>query len=193
MKKDTFLHRVETIVLYTGQKQWDGALSIRELLETDDLYFKNKEHFLSFKMNIIDACHMAEDEISQYKGDVYVLFKILNDKEHFISDENRKLRIKYKETLYVLAELRKDKRYIEIAEEGFDNDKEENNMCELLDLLENRGEVRGRAQGEKKGIQALIELCQELGLSKTETRIKTESKYNIEQSKLNDYIELYWK
>ena len=55
------------------------------------------------------------------------------------------------------------------------------------------GEERGISIGEEKGISSLIETCQEVGLSYSETVTKLMSKYELTEETALDKMKLYWK
>lgn len=58
-------------------------------------------------------------------------------------------------------------------------------MCELLDKYENRG--------IQKGIKALVETCQEFGLTQAETVARIVKKFSILQDEGMKYTQRYWQ
>ncbi len=50
-----------------------------------------------------------------------------------------------------------------------------------------------RDEGRMEGIQALVETCQELGLSKEETSTRLGKKIPLSETEISQYTELYWK
>lgn len=62
-------------------------------------------------------------------------------------------------------------------------------MCNLGEaILE-----RGIEQGIEQGVKAFVELCEEMGLSKEETREKTQVKFALQCPNAEEYIKKYWK
>ena len=46
---------------------------------------------------------------------------------------------------------------------------------------------------DEEGIKALIETCQELGVTKKELTGKLQEKYHLSENEAFQYIEKYWK
>ena len=65
---------------------------------------------------------------------------------------------------------------------------EEVTMCELLDKYE----AKGIEKGLEKGIKALVETCEELGLTQTEALSKIAQKFSISWDEGRNYIQKYW-
>ena len=47
-------------------------------------------------------------------------------------------------------------------------------------------------EGRAEGIQALVETCKELGLSKKDAKKKLEQKNSLSPEKVEEYMEKYW-
>ena len=62
-------------------------------------------------------------------------------------------------------------------------------MCELLDKYENRGIEKGI----RKGIKALVETCQEFGLTQAETVARIINKFSMSQDEGMKYTQSYWQ
>lgn len=56
-----------------------------------------------------------------------------------------------------------------------------------------QGMQKGIQQGIQNGIGALIELCQELELSREETTLRVAEKFSVSVEKARHYVEKYWK
>lgn len=54
------------------------------------------------------------------------------------------------------------------------------------------GIERGRTEGLEEGICALIQTCQELGLSREETEQKVKEKLPACSDRVQEYMEKYW-
>lgn len=75
------------------------------------------------------------------------------------------------------------------------------NMCKgMEDWLEERehqglerGRAEGKTEGKAEGIKALIEICEELGVSKEETYVKLKNKFQeMKEEQVEQYLNLYW-
>ncbi|MDY2699867.1 MAG: hypothetical protein SOV61_10000 [Lachnospiraceae bacterium] len=75
--------------------------------------------------------------------------------------------------------------------------KEELSMTVLGEMIWNDGLERGITQGMERGItqgiEALIETCKELGLSREDTMVKIESKFQLKREDAEDYMAKYWE
>ncbi|MDD6491905.1 MAG: hypothetical protein PUG54_06755 [Firmicutes bacterium] len=71
--------------------------------------------------------------------------------------------------------------------------KEELSMTVLGEMIWNDGLERGMERGITQGIEALIETCKELGLSREDTMVKTESKFQLKREDAEDYMAKYWE
>lgn len=67
------------------------------------------------------------------------------------------------------------------------------NVCKAIQDLMEDSKLEGRAEGQKSGIKALIETCQEFGSSKEDTIIRLKNKFSIEEEDACQYMELFWK
>ncbi len=65
-------------------------------------------------------------------------------------------------------------------------------MDEMIERIENRGIQRGIKQGLKQGIQALVETCQEIGVSKEDTIGKLSEKFGLKENKAAEQVNRYW-
>ena len=87
--------------------------------------------------------------------------------------------------------LVKDKRILEIDEivtEVKESEEWEGIEMNILEIGIQEGERRGIQQG----IQAVVEVCKSLGVTKEETIKKIAEKFSIEDLEAEKYIEKYW-
>ena len=62
-------------------------------------------------------------------------------------------------------------------------------MCNLGEgILE-----RGMECGIQRGIRAFIELCKEMGISEEETRMKAQTKFELQEETARKYMQQYYK
>lgn len=62
-------------------------------------------------------------------------------------------------------------------------------MCELFDQYTRRG----RQEGIKTGIKALISTCRELGESFNETTARVKKNFSLGDEETQEYMQLYWQ
>ena len=58
-------------------------------------------------------------------------------------------------------------------------------MCNLGEAILERG--------IEQGVKAFVELCKEMGLSKEETKERTQAKFTLQCQNAEEYIKKYWK
>ena len=68
-----------------------------------------------------------------------------------------------------------------------------NSMCNLSEVVEERGIKKGMAQGIEQGIIALIEICHEFEHTKEETVSSIMKKFELSEETARNYVEKYWK
>ena len=198
-KKEQGVYPVISIVLNWGEKPWDAARSVREMVgcfrkeELDDYIDRNKIH-------VFDMRFLPMEVRERFQGDMRVILDYLSDRESLL---RRRQKLKNpEEVMLMLYALSKDDRYLESIE--FMGEGEEKSMCDLLDEAENRGIARGRAegieqgmergkeQGLRRGIQVLITTCHEVGLSVEVTMQKLKEKYGLDEAEARKDMQLYW-
>ena len=77
---------------------------------------------------------------------------------------------------------------MEGMKEGYDRKEGTVNMCKALDDLYQKGVDNGMEQG----IQALVEICRELGQTREVTEKKVCEKFTVSQEKVRECMEKYW-
>ena len=92
-----------------------------------------------------------------------------------------------KETMLAMQALSKDGRFQQLIQSG--KQKEEKQMCKMLDLLEERGEARGMAQGMAQGV---ISTYREFNLSREEIIRKLCQRLSLQESEAVEYVNRYW-
>ena len=70
-------------------------------------------------------------------------------------------------------------------------------MCEVLDNAISKGRAEGKAEGRiegrAEGIQAMVESCQELGVSAEAVKMQLVKKFSMTEQEAQQKLELYWK
>lgn len=81
-RKDSRLHPVITFVLYSGEKPWDGARSLHELLDFTDVPDDLRILTPDYRINVIEIRKFEHSEV--FKTDVKLVFdfiRLSGDKE----------------------------------------------------------------------------------------------------------------
>lgn len=184
MKKTDKFVPVITIVIYYGEKPWDGALSLHGMLNIP----KAMEPFVNdYKMHLVEARKNNLKLHNINNKDLFNLLEILLDRRGRLN-ETREKAIKYAKehdvektvimTVAGAANCKMD--YDMIARKG------DADMCTVFE--ETRAE--GKVEGEAKGI---IETGYEFGLSEEDILTRLQKKLNISLQKAQEYISMFGK
>lgn len=141
---------VITLVLYLGyKKRWNYPINILDIVKVDE---RLRPFANDYKINLFEIAYLDEEKISLFKSD----FRILVDYLHQIRTNNsynpKDYIIKHiDELLTLMSVMTGDKRFEDSINEA--NEKEARYMCEVLDIIENRGIEKGLEQGLEKGLE----------------------------------------
>ncbi len=176
-----------TLVLYYGEN-WDGAKDIHSLLDFNDIPEELRGAVSNYQIHICEVRKFQNTNV--FKTDLKQVFDCIR-----YSDD--------KEKLYEL--VMNDQAYKEMDEDTYDVIAEYTNTEQLIEVKQykEKGKVDmckaieemiqdGRMEGIEQGIQALVETCKELGLSKEDTLNRVQSKFELEKETLVSYVERFW-
>ncbi|MCM1542231.1 MAG: Rpn family recombination-promoting nuclease/putative transposase [Blautia sp.] len=177
------IYPVISVVLNWGEKPWNAATSIRELLDypisrmAEDYLDKNRIH-------VFDMRFLSRTVRERFEGDVRVVLDYLSDNESLIR-RNQKLR-NPEEVMRMLHALSGDERYLDnikfVEEEGG------RRVCPLLDSMVNKG----LQQGIQQGIQTLIATYKEFGVTYEAAAAGVKEKYGLEDAEVQRDMAMYW-
>ena len=146
---------VITLVLYLGyKKRWNYPINILDIVKVDE---RLRPFANDYKINLFEIAYLDEEKISLFKSD----FRILVDYLHQIRTNNsynpKDYIIKHiDELLTLMSVMTGDKRFEDSINEA--NEKEARYMCEVLDIIENRGIEKGLEQGRQEGADMVSKL-----------------------------------
>ena len=176
-KKSQERYPVVTVVLYFGyDKKWDKPLHLLEKLtipEGFDLYVSD------YKVNLFQVAWLTDEQVEMFQSD----FKVVAD--YFVQKRKNngymptKAEIKHVEAvLQLLSIMEHDYRFMEAIHR--DDGKENRNMCDVLDVVENRGRKEGRTEGRAEGKALIMRKMYEKGyMIKEIAQIADESEETI--------------
>lgn len=184
MMKTDKLIPVITIVVYYGEKTWDGAISLHGMLNIpkEMLPFVN-----DYKMHLVEA---RKNDLKLHNVNNKDLFNLLE----ILLDKNNKLSVTRKKAINYAREHKVEKSVI-MTVAGAANCKMDYNrmlkkgdadMCTVFE--ETRKE--GVAEGEAKGI---IETGYEFGLSEDDILARLQKKLNVSLQKAQEYLAMFGK
>ena len=188
MKRTDKLIPVITIVVYYGEKPWDGAVSLHGMLDIP----KEMEPFVNdYKMHLVEARKNNLKLHNINNQDLFNLLEILLDKNGKLN-EIREKAINYarehkveKSVMMTVAGAANCKMDYNLIERKGDAD-----MCTVFEETRKEGIAEGMAQGEAKGI---IETGYEFGLSEEDILTRLQKKLNVSLQKAQEYLSMFGK
>lgn len=184
MKKTDRFMPVITVVIYYGEKPWDGATTLHEILNIgkDILPYVN-----NYKMLLVEARQNNLTLHDVNNIDLFNLLEILLDGKSSLN-KTRDRAIAYTAEHHVdrsvimtvagAANCRLD--YNELSRKG------EADMCTVFEETRAEGRAEGRAE-------EIIETGYEFGLTEEEILNRLQNKLNISSSRAQDYLLRYGK
>ena len=197
------VYPVVSLVLNWGERPWNGAKSIRELVEASEMKIAEElEKYLDKNQIYVYDMRFLNSEIRErFQGDVRIVLDYLSDRESLI---NRKQKMKNpEEVMRMLYALSKDRRYLESIE--FMEEGEEKSLCDLLDEAENRGIAKGRNEGRAEGRaegriqgrvegeeQGIVKACKAFGIDFDGSVKKLKELLGLREEDAVRSARLYW-
>jgi len=161
LPEDKEVYPVITLVLYFGLSRWNKSKSLYERLTISDEW---KPFVNDYKINLFEIAFLSPEQVQIFKSD----FRIIAD--YFVQKRINKDYIPSKETidhvdevLKLMSVLTKDNRFQKV--QGSTQGKEVQNMCDVLDRVEEKGLAKGKAEGI---IEGKVMAFYEAGLSISE-------------------------
>lgn len=181
-KTDKFVP-VITAVVYYGEKAWDGARSLHEMLNIS----KGMESVVNdYKMHLVEARRNNLTLHNINNKDLFHLLQIVLDKTMSKKEAKQKA-IQYSE------EHKTDKTVI-MTVAGAANmklnysalGKEDGNMCTLFEEIAAEGRAEGKAE-------EIIETGFEFGLSESDILSRLQNKLNVSLQMAQEYLKRFGK
>ncbi len=192
MKKTDKLIPVITVVVYYGEKPWDGALSLHGILR---IPVEMKPFVNDYKMHLVEARKNDLKLHNINNQDLFHLLAILLDK----NEKTAKIResaINYareheveKTVIMTVAGAANCRMDYDLIQRKGDAD-----MCRVFEETRKEGIAQGLAEGEKIGeAKGIIETGYEFGLSKDDILERLQNKLNISVQKAQEYMSMFGK
>lgn len=149
-KENAVRYPVVTLVLYFGHKKhWNQA---RSLLERVDVPEKFRPFVNDYKINLFEIAYLTRKQVELFQSDFRIVadyFVQKREKNDYTPSAQTMKHVQ--ETLQLLSVMTGDHRFEDVC-----NDQQEGgpqNMCEVLERVENRGIQIGMQKGTQSGIQ----------------------------------------
>ncbi len=187
MKKTDRFIPVITIVIYYGDKAWDGAVSLHDMLCISE---PMKSYVNDYKMLLVEA----------RKNDL--VFHNMNNKDLFnllqiILDRSLSKRVAKQKAIEYSEKHATDKSVVmtvagtaNLQLNYNDFAKGAGTMCNLFDEIKKEGKLEGKLEGEAKGI---VESGIEFGISESDILERLQRKLNITLQEAKEYFQMFGK
>ena len=181
--KEDHIKPVITLVIRFGAEEWDGPLSLHEMMPIRDMEILS--YVENYRIHLIDPAKLTEEELNKFSTsmrEVMGYIKYSNNKEKLLdflrTDTHKSIEMNAARVIKTIT-----KTPIKISEE-----KEGIEMCQAIEELiaesEARGEVRGKAEG-------MIEMCLEMNIPKKGIIKRLQDKLNISMQQADEYFRMY--
>ena len=199
--KEDCIKPVITLVIHFGAEEWDGPLSLHEMMSVSDIEILSFVE--NYRIHLIDPAKLTEEQLNKFSTsmrDVIGYIKYSKNKNKLLeflrADTHRSIEMNAVRVIKTITNTP-----IEVSEE-----EEGIEMCKAIEDLiaeseargraegEVRGEARGRAEGETRGeAKGMIEICLDMSFSKEDILKKLQEKLNISLQQAGEYFEMYGK
>ncbi len=103
--KGTKIVPVVTLVFYVGREPWDGPVSVYDMLDIpDDRKEWMRKTIPDYRMNLIDARHMKDEELDRFHGDLKAFLMLLGGR--FDRERLKSVVAMHRETWYALSAIK---------------------------------------------------------------------------------------
>ncbi|OLA55759.1 MAG: transposase [Roseburia intestinalis] len=195
--KEDCIKPVITLVIHFGAEEWDGPLSLHEMMSVSDIEILSFVE--NYRIHLIDPAEQLNKFSTSMREVIgYIKYSKNKDKllEFLRTDAHRSIEMNAARVIKTITNTP-----IEVSEE-----EGEIEMCKAIEDLiaeseargraegEVRGEARGRAEGETRGeAKGMIEICLDMSFSKEDILKKLQEKLNISLQQAGEYFEMYGK
>ena len=149
------LYPVVTLVLYFGHKKhWDKPLTLHEAVSVTDRF---RPFVPDYKINLFEIAWLDRAKVDKFRSD----FRIVADyfvqkRENGDHSPSRDKLDHVQETLQLLSVMTGDHRFEVALNDDVTGQGGVQNMCEVLDRVEARGEARGEEKERLANIRSLM-------------------------------------
>lgn len=177
--KEDHIKPVITLVIHFGAEEWDGPLSLHEMMSIRDMEILS--YVENYRIHLIDPAKLTEEELNKFSTsmrEVMGYIKYSKNKEKLLdflrTDIHKSIEMNAARVIKTITNTP-----IEVSEE-----KEEIEMCKAIEDLIAESEARGEAKG-------MIEVCLEMNISKEDILNKLQDKLNISPQQAEEYFGIY--
>ena len=138
---------VITLVLYYGDKSWNQPSALAEELPEIE-----KLHGSDYQFHVFHIPNLTDEQIQMFQSDFRIVAEFFAAQKRGQKYRGSRKKIRHvDEMLKFMKVFTDDDRFLKVAFE--DEQKEDINMCMILDQIEEEGRQKGREEGKKEGIE----------------------------------------
>ena len=191
MKKTDRFIPVITVVIYYGDKVWDGATTLHGMLDIPEKIVK---YVNDYKILLVEARRNDLVLHNMNNVDLFNLLEIILDKK-IPKNEAKKKAIQYgeehqvdKSVVMTVAGATNSKIDYNAFEKG------EMSMCTLFDEIAKESEARGEVRGETRGrAKEIVETGYEFDFSEGDILARLQRKLDISLQQAQEYLNMFKK
>lgn len=171
-RKEDRLNAVFTIVLYYGEKTWDGAKDLYSLINFDEVSEMLKDLFNNYRLHVLEVRRFKY--IDQFNTDLREVFGFIGfsgDKtavRNYVA-ENQDSFEQLSEDAYDVIAVMAHSKELEDVKERYREKGGKINMCEAIRGMIEDGRLEGRREGELKAKQIVARNMYLRGMSEEDT------------------------
>ena len=171
-RKEDRLNAVFTIVLYYGEKTWDGAKDLYSLINFDEVPEMLKDLFNNYRLHVLEVRRFKD--IDQFNTDLREVFGFIGfsgDKtavRNYVAENQDSFEQLIEDAYDVIAVMAHSKE-LEDVKERYREKGGKINMCEAIRGMIEDGRLEGRREGELKAKQIVARNMYLRGMSEEDT------------------------
>ena len=171
-RKEDRLNAVFTIVLYYGEKTWDGAKDLYSLINFDEVPEMLKDLFNNYRLHVLEVRRFKDTDLFQTDlREVFGFIGFSGDKtavRNYVA-ENQDSFEQLSEDAYDVIAVMAHSKELEDVKERYREKGGKINMCEAIRGMIEDGRLEGRREGELKAKQIVARNMYLRGMSEEDT------------------------
>ena len=166
---------VVTLVLYFGyEKHWDAPIWLHEAVNIPEIF---KPYVSDIRINVFEIAYLTDEQLGSFHSDFKVVADYFVQKQRSGDYLPSREKLEHVEAvLQLLSVMTKDSRFEDVLNQEEESERRVNNMCDVLDRVEARGEKKGEKNGERK-LAELITRMFSAGRGSEVERVASDEQY----------------
>ena len=141
------------LILYWGEKHWQGPRSISQLYSKHNLSLRSKKYIDNICLHVWEMRHLPQEIRERFSSDMRIVLDYLAEGNSYCSDRP----VVHKSALIRMLKVLSGDKDIEDIEKQLETmdirEEDKITVCELFEQYERKGRNEGIQQGRSEGIQ----------------------------------------